>query len=93
MYTDEYEKLHAEFMQSIVDYHNLYISYIHGSKGRNKNLAMRLSLKKVRDLSIAMIRESLEIKAARKELFKDAYQHQRTHGGDASRFHKGKKNE
>jgi hypothetical protein len=87
-YTEDYEKLHEEFVKSVVDYHNLYIRFMErSSKGNGRNLAMRNSLKKVRNLAMSMIRESLKIRGRQKEFNKGRYANNKG-TGDASRFHK-----
>jgi hypothetical protein len=87
-YTEDYEKLHAEFVKSVIDYHNLYVIFTKGRNSKTKGLAVRHALKRVRDLSAEMIRESLRIRDRQKEDNKDKYIQNTLRGGDASRFYK-----
>jgi uncharacterized protein (DUF305 family) len=88
MYTDEYERLHCDYVAKMVEYHNAYLAYIHGKKSKAKNLEMRLILKDLKRLNEALIKESLNVKKKKIEAYEHKYNGQRVQGGDASRFHK-----
>lgn len=88
MYTEDYEKLHREYVAKMIEYHNLYLAYIHGGKSKAKNQQMRNILKELVTINKALIKESLAVRKKKIDLYKDHYQTQRIQGGDASRFHK-----
>ena len=88
MYTDEYERLHCEYIAKMVEYHNAYLAYIHGTKSKAKNLEMRLVLKELKKLNDALIKESYSVKRKKIEAYTHTYNGQRINSGDASRFHK-----
>jgi hypothetical protein len=78
MITEEYEKLHREYLQCLIEYHNAYTAYIHGRQARNDYPVLRNILRKMKKLNTDMVKTLLAVKKAKMDLYKDKYQEQRT---------------
>jgi hypothetical protein len=78
MITDDYEKLHAQYIQAVVEYHNIYVKYIKGRLARKDYPKMRAALKQLKTLNTQMTRTLTILGKAKKESNFDKYQEQRT---------------
>jgi hypothetical protein len=73
MITDNYEKLHSEYIKTLVEYHNAYIRYIKGNQGKERATVLQKSVRKLRALSTSMIKEITVLKKAKTVSVKDKY--------------------
>lgn len=78
MFTQEYEKLHAEYIQCLVEYHNAYIAYIQGRQARDDYPRLRKILRQMKRTNAEMIKSLLGVRKGKVEANKDKYQEQRT---------------
>jgi hypothetical protein len=80
-YTDEFERLHAEYLQAVLAYHNAYIKFTGLRQSRDSARAMQQAQRQLAKLSKLMIKEITNLKKAKKEKYKDLYQGQRARNG------------
>ena len=78
MLTENYEKLHAEYLQALVEYHNSYMRYIKGKLTRKEYHVFKGTLRKLKNLNVLMLKEVLVINRAKSVSNLDKYHEQRT---------------
>jgi hypothetical protein len=74
MYTEAYEKLHAEYLEVLLQYHNAYVKYIKGNRARVDYPIIRKSLREMKAINQLMIKEILKVRKGKMESNKDKYQ-------------------
>lgn len=80
MYTEAYEKLHAEYLDALLVYHNTYIKYIKGRQGRLDYGKIRSALRDMKAINSLLLKELLRVRKAKIESNKDKYQTHRQKG-------------
>lgn len=78
MIVDKFEKLHAEYIQLLAEYHNHYIKCIKRRQGKVHISGMQQCLRRMSQLQREMVKELTEIKKIKREQYKDLYQGQRS---------------
>lgn len=63
--TQEYERLHQEYLAALVHYHNVYLKYIKGKQARADLPVLRKALKDMIQLNREMWREASRINKAK----------------------------
>jgi hypothetical protein len=74
---ERYEQLHSELIQLLCEYHNHYIRFTKGKQTYNDTVKMKQVLKKIRNQSLTLYKEVINVRKSKEEKYKDAYQAQR----------------
>lgn len=83
-YIQDYERLHAEYLQALAKYHNAYIKFTGLRQSKDNAQAMQQAQRQLGKLSKLMIKEITNLKKAKVEKYKDLYQGQRATNGFAA---------
>lgn len=78
--TESYEKVHTEYILTLVEYHNAYLKYIKGGLVNHHRAPLRQALKKLKVLHRELIKELTAIQTAKVQAHAEAgmYEWQRS---------------